>query len=419
MNIKFDEEAFISDLKTLISINSINGDCGPKSEYAPLGQGINTAIEYYIALGRKFGFRTKNLDGYCGYIEFGEGDELLGIIAHADTVALGIGWDSNPLECIVKNGNLYGRGVSDDKGPALLALYCMKAVSESDIKLNKRVRLIIGGDEESGVWKCIERYKKTEEIPSVSFSPDAEYPVVFGEKGMIKIKLFADEINQPADFSIAGGKIINIVPDYAKAIVNGKEYEAFGKPAHASRPELGENAILKLGTMLNNAGIKCMSTKLINLSTKENLNINISDELSGELTLNPSIISADSNSCEIYYDIRYPITANGDEIIKSINNAAIKNGFSSEVLFHEKPLHVPKDSHLVRTLSQIYRECTNDNCDAIAIGGGTYAKAFPNCVAFGTVFPGDEETAHAPNEYWSLDSIRKNFEIISKAIINL
>lgn len=419
MNLNFNEEAFIADLKNVIKINSISGNCGERTEEFPLGKGVNDAIEYYLELGKKFGFKTKNLDGCCGYIEMGEGKDLLGIIVHADTVDTGIGWNSNPLECVLKGEKLYGRGVSDDKGPALLALYCMKAIADNNIKLDKRVRLIIGGDEESGVWEGIKRYKKTEEIPSISFSPDGEYPVVFGEKGMLKVKISAPEKNAPNGFSFNGGKVINIVPDSAKATANGKEYEATGIPAHGSRPELGENAILKLGEILRSAGIDCMATKLTEISNKNDLNINISDEESGELSINPSIFSANESYCEMNYDIRYPITADGEKIIEKIRSSAAKHGFTTEILFHEKPLYIPKDSHLVKTLSEIYKECTNDDKDPIAMGGGTYAKAFPNCVAFGVILPTDEETFHAPNEYWSLDSIRKNFEIISKAIIRL
>ena len=419
MNLKFNEEAFIEDLKNLIKINSINGNCGERTENFPLGKGVNDAIEYYLDLGKKFGFKTKNIDNCCGYIEMGEGKDMLGIIVHADTVDTGIGWDSDPLECVFKDGKLYGRGVSDDKGPALLALYCMKAITDNEIKLNKRVRLIIGGDEESGVWEGIKRYKKSEEIPSIAFSPDGEYPVVFGEKGMLKVKISAKETNAPEGFLLKGGKVINIVPDYASASINGKNYESTGKPAHGSTPEKGENAILKLGKILKDNGINCMATKLIEISNKTDLNIDISDEESGELSINPSILFADETFCEMSYDIRYPITADGDKVIENIKNSASKYGFNTEIMFHEKPLHVPKHSHLVKTLSQIYKECTNNDSDPIAIGGGTYAKAFPNCVAFGVILPTDEETFHAPNEYWSLESIRKNFEIISKAIIKL
>ena len=246
MKLTFNKEAFTEDLKTLISINSINGNCGEKSENAPLGKGINEAIEAFLEIGKRFGFKTKNLGGYCGWIEMGEGEKMLGIIAHTDTVETGDGWTYPPLGCSVTEGGYYGRGVIDDKGPALLALYAMKAIADSGIKLDKRVRLIIGGDEESGGCKCITRYKETEEIPEISFSPDADYPVVFGEKGLLRVKISGKETAAPSDFKFEGGTVVNIVPDEARAFINGEEYFEKGIAAHGSLPEKGENAILKL-----------------------------------------------------------------------------------------------------------------------------------------------------------------------------
>ena len=220
MTFAFDKEAFTNDLKTLIAINSINGNCGEKSENAPLGKGINDAIEAFLEIGKRFGFKTKNLSGYCGWIEMGEGEKMLGIIAHTDTVETGDGWSYPALECTRTEDGYYGRGVIDDKGPALLALYAMKAISDKNINLGKRVRLIIGGDEESGSSRCIKRYKETEELPSISFSPDAHYPVVFGEKGMLRVKISGTEENISPDFKFEGGSVVNIVHEDAKAFLN-------------------------------------------------------------------------------------------------------------------------------------------------------------------------------------------------------
>ena len=174
---QIDKEQFISDLQGLLRIKSVRFDCGPETEKAPLGQGIYDAIEYMLELGRRFGFRTKNVDGYCGWIEMGEGDRMVGIIAHVDTVPVeSEGWIAPPFDGTVIDGRIYGRGTSDDKGPAMVALYAMKAVADSGVKLDKRVRLILGGDEEAGEWSCMKRYRQTEELPSCAFTPDAEYP---------------------------------------------------------------------------------------------------------------------------------------------------------------------------------------------------------------------------------------------------
>lgn len=419
MEFIFDRENFLEDLKTLIAIKSISGDCGSITENAPLGEGINDAIEAFLKIGNRFGFKTKNLDGLCGYIEMGSGEEMIGIIVHTDTVATGDGWTYPPLKCTVTDDGVYGRGVIDDKGPALLALYAMKSISDSKVTLNKRVRLIIGGDEEGGQWRCLERYKKTEELPAIAFSPDADYPVVFGEKGLIRLTVSGIEENISSDFTFEGGNVINIVPDEAHAFLGGKEFHAKGKAAHGSMPEKGENAILKLAKEISLLAPQSTFARLYSLTTAESLGIDISDEESGSLSINPSILRADSKKCTLSYDIRYPITADGEKVISSIMKAVEEKALTGEITFHEEPLYVPKDSHLVKTLSAIYNESTGDNASPVAIGGGTYAKAFKNCVAFGAMLPDEPETMHAPDEFWSFRSIMTNFDIISKAIISL
>ncbi len=409
---------FLEDLKKVISINSTNANCGEVTPDAPLGKGINDAIEAFLSIGQKMGMRTKNLDGYCGYIEIGEGEKMVGIIAHADTVEAGDGWDYDALSCTVTEDGVYGRGVADDKGPALLALHAMKEVLENGKSLGKRVRLIIGGDEESGGNRCIKRYKETEETPSISFSPDAEYPVVFGEKGILRVRIFGEEKNMASDFKFEGGKIVNIVPEEAHAIINGKELSAKGKSAHGSTPELGENAILKLAPEICLLYPESTFTKLVSLTTAQSLGIDIEDEMT-KLTINPAIMVADAKGCSLSYDIRYPLTADGENIMENIKKAAEEKGLNVEFGIHEKPLYVPRDSHLVTTLTKIYEEHTDFDSTPIAIGGGTYAKAFPNCVAFGIIFPGEEARIHGPNEFWSHESIKLNFDIIKDAIERL
>ncbi len=414
----FKKAEFLEDLKRLIAINSINGSCGEKTDSAPLGKGINDAIEEFLSIGKRFGFKTKNVGGYCGWIEMGEGEKMLGIIVHTDTVETGDGWSYPALRCTVTDDGIYGRGVIDNKGPALLALYCMKALKDSGIELNKRVRLIIGGDEEAGAWQCMKAYKETEELPSIAFSPDGDYPVVFGEKGLLRVKISGKEESIAPDFKFEAGKVINIVPDEATAFIDGKELHAKGKSAHGSTPEKGENAILKIASEIASLYPDSTFAKLCLLTTAEALRIDIADEMT-KTSVNPSVISADSTKCELIYDIRYPITADGEEVIANIKKSAEEKGLTAEIFFHDKPLYVPRDSHLVTTLSDIYKEHSGEALEPVAIGGGTYAKAFKNCVAFGAMLPDEPETMHAPDEFWSFRSIDLNYDIISDAIIKL
>lgn len=415
----FDEELFIKQLKEFIKIDSTNGNCGTVSEKAPLGQGVYDALEFILSIGKEMGFKTKMLGRKCAYAECGTGKKLVGIIAHADTVAAGDGWNTPPFECVLKDGVLYGRGVADNKGQALLMLHVMKAAEKAGAARDKRIRLIIGGDEESGVWQCIERYKKTEEIPDMSFTPDGDFPVVNGEKGMLKFRIYKKETGAKEAFSLTGGKVINIVPDAAQLTIGTKTVTVKGKGAHASCPQNGENAILKLADEYAELLEGTDALRLIKLSCKKGLNIDISDEPSGCLTLNPAITKCTEKECYMDYDVRYPVTADGDEVVQRVRRSAEENGFSFKLISHERPLYVPEDSPLVKTLAGVYTKCTGERDTTIIIGGGTYAKAFPNCVAFGASFPSVPDCAHTANEFWSLESVRKCFEIYTAALLKL
>lgn len=419
MDYKCNMQELLTDLNGLMKIESTNNAAGKITKEAPLGEGIKRAIDYVLSLGKSFGFKTKSLDGYCGYVEMGEGEEILGILTHVDTVEVGDDWSVPPFELTIDGDKAFGRGVLDDKGLTMVSLYAMKALAEAETPLNKRIRLIVGGDEESGNWKCMDRYKETEEIPVIGFSPDAGYPVIFAEKGILKIKLEKKLSKAEGFLELSGGKQINSVPAYAEARVNDKKYETLGKLAHASEPELGINAILLLVEELKKAGIKHSFLDLGEIATKSGFNIELSDEISGELTLNPAIASVNEEVAILECDIRYPISYKADEIKDLIADRVKIFGFSCEIEQNLLPLHVDRNGFLIKTLEKVYKEYTGDNAPPAAIGGGTYARAFDNTVAFGGTFPGEENRCHQTDEYWSIKSMEKNFYIIAKALAEL
>ncbi|MCI9234350.1 MAG: M20 family metallopeptidase [Anaerotruncus sp.] len=413
----WEEAQFINDLKGLLKIRSVNGDCGPVSERAPLGQGIYDAIEYMLDLGRKFGFRTKNLDGYAGWIEMGEGERLVAVVAHLDTVSVDPeGWVADPFDGTVIDGKLYGRGVSDDKGPAMVALYAMKAIAASGVNLGKRVRLILGGSEEAGGWRCIERYKKTEELPDCAFTPDSEYPVTFAEKGLLHLDFHRDLDDSIPPLSLHCGQMYNIVPAFAEAEFAGKHYEAEGRAAHAMEPHKGENALLKLCAQLRAQGIEHPFLSLAGIATAEGLGIAFSDEPSGCTTINPAIAHVDEKHASLCCDLRIPVTVPLEQVVGAAEKAAAQFGFETRNTSYMPPLYVKKDSPLVQTLQRVFQECTGTDLPPVSCGGGTYARAFENAVAFGALFPEDPVTYHQTNEFWKLDSIGKTFQIITNAI---
>lgn len=403
----FDIESFKDRLSELIAIKSENGT-----------KGVTKAIKYMLEIGNSMGFTTKDLDGIAGYIEMGDEslEKTLGIVVHVDTVGVDDNWTSDPFTLTEKDGKLYGRGIIDDKGPAVLMLYVMNELAKLEatgITPDMKIRLIIGGDEESGNNLCMSRYKLTEKEPDLSFSPDANFPVVYGEKGILRVKIYTDK---PIDgFQMHGGDRINVVPSFAKATVHGKEYTAKGEAAHASTPELGDNAILKLGKMLDIEGIDNPLVKLLNICDVNGLNIALKDSESA-LTINPAVIKADKDGIQLNCDIRYNIFAKPQEIIERIKESVLPFGFDATIDFDLPPLYVDKNSDFIKKLSCAYNYTTGDMTKPMVIGGGTYAREFKNCVAFGPEFPNDENVCHMPDEYWSINKIKQCFSIYFEAI---
>ncbi len=416
MTIHFDKQTVLAALRGLLQIKTVNANAGEITPEAPLGTGINTAINYVLDLGKSFGLTTKNCDGYCGYLEFGAGEEMVAAITHIDTVEVGDDWTVPPFDLTIDGDTIYGRGVLDDKGLTIVSLFALKALKDAKVPINKRIRLIIGGDEEGGNWACMKRYKETEEIPVYSFSPDSGYPVIFAEKGIMNIifeKTLADDV-PVLEFN--SGKQINSVPDYAKASFMGQTYEAKGKSAHAMEPDKGDNAMLKLAKELRAAGIDHPILDLLDRATKQGFGIDLSDEVSGELSLNPAIVHVDGNKAILRCDIRYPVTMKGSDICEIIQKATGDLGFSLKMDHETLPLHVDKDSFLVTSLQKIYRDYTGDTAAPMVSGGGTYARAFENSVAFGGLFPGEVNTCHQTDEFWSIESLEKNFDMIVTAL---
>lgn len=462
-----DKDVLIKNLQELIKIPSVHEE----SQNPNVPFGINTvkALNYILDLGQRLGFRVKNIDGYCGYIEFGSGDELIGIIGHLDVVPEGENWTHPPFEAKIVDNKIYGRGSIDDKGPVMASLYAMKAVmdycTKNSISINKRIRLILGLNEERD-WRCIDYYKAHEEIPSIGFSPDADFPCIYAEKGLISPFLIMDYSNF-LDKDIVLKNIncndnpLNVVPKYCSCniatknnittsninmvvnnliseynfnitteIVNDNELKiiSHGTQAHAAHPDLGVNAISRLIIVLDKlfknynivVPIFDLFTKYIGLDFNGNkLNINVPDE-SGELTLNVGKFYFENNDLKIGLNLRVPI----DTKFELIENrfSKICNDFENvccEFTGKKAPLHVSKDSYLVKTLCKIYNEVTSSNVEPIAIGGATYARAFDNFVSFGANLPGQKDMCHQTDEFISIDNLMITCNIYCAAIYRL
>ena len=460
-------DELIKNLQELIKIPSVHENSDTPNE--PFGKNTVKALNYILDFGQKLGFRTKNIDGYCGYIEFGSGKELIGIVGHLDVVPEGENWTYPPFEAQIIDNKIYGRGSIDDKGPVMASLYAMKAVmdyaQENSIFINKRVRLILGLNEERD-WKCIDYYKEHEEIPSIGFSPDADFPCIYAEKGLISPFLIMDYSNfLDKDIILknidCNNNPLNVVPKYCSCeivvknninlkdvnnlfqkfasennfnitteIIKDSELKiiSYGIQAHSAHPDLGINAISRLIIVLDklfkayNIVIPMFDlfTKYIGLDFNGNkLNINIPDE-SGELTLNVAQLYFENDNLKIGLNIRVPVNTKFD-LIENKFSSVCKEFYNVYCEFTGKkdPLYVPKDSYLVKTLCQIYNEATASNIEPIAIGGATYARAFDNFVSFGANLPGQKDMCHQTDEFISIDNLILSCKIYCKAIYEL
>jgi len=431
----------------------------------PFGKNVNNALLYTLSLGEELGFRTKNIDGYCGYIEFGEGEELVGIIGHLDVVPEGDGWTYPPFSGTVHNGCIYGRGAIDDKGPVISSLYAMKAVMDN-AKINKRVRLILGLNEETE-WKCIKYYKEHEEIPTIGFSPDADFPCIYAEKGFLSLKINADYseyLNESIVITSLNckGNAINVVPkecectlkidtskldsdllinqisttierfDYNIQIENLSDEEikllSFGVSAHAAHPNLGVNAISQLLVLLQyiynyyNLNISILHFFNTYINTEYNgasLGLSSQDE-SGDFTLNVGTINIENNIIKIGLNIRVPVTVSLNTVENTIKKIANKyKNITIEHLGAKEPLYIPKDNYLVSILCGTFNKITGLNTDPIAIGGATYARAFENCISFGANMPGHKDMCHQIDEFVEAENLILASKIYAEAIYEL
>lgn len=417
---------------------------------APFGRDVANMLELALDDCEKLGFKAKNIDYYAGHADFGEGkdEDALAILAHVDVVPVGAGWTKPPFGAEIAEGKMYGRGTTDDKGPAVAALFAMKAVQMLGLKLKRKVRLILGCDEESG-WECMKYYKTHETMPKSGFTPDADFPVINIEKGMLGLCLRARQTDKGLKIiEIKAGERTNVIPGEASArlkleagleekialavkklsikaeysISDGEiSLTVYGKGGHAAYPEKADNAIGRLLMLLKELGaqgaVALLADRISNEHDGKSLGIKLSDVQSGALTLNLGILRLENTEIYGTLDLRCPILASLDKLIEVIRQGL--EGFEVTVTNKTEPHYVAETSELVQELLNAYHEETGLEKKALAIGGGTYAKALDEGVAFGISFPGDVELAHQPDEFIDIEKFKLSMKVFTNAIIRL
>lgn len=446
------KEPLLKTLSESIQIRSVEDTPQPG---APYGKGVRQCLDHALAAAAALGFKTEELDGQMGWCEYGEGSEMIAVLGHLDVVPEGDGWSFDPFCGLVQDGKVLGRGAMDDKGPVMASLYALAALRDSGLPLRRRIRILFGTNEETGSNDM--KYYKSHggELPLMGFTPDGEYPVINGEKGIINAD-FHTEYAQTGPVrlvKISGGSAHNVVPAAARAEIecpkeqraqlmqaaaqssritcseteNGFLVSAAGENAHGATPELGVNAIGLLAKALTAlplsetlaARMQFLAEKIGLDTTGKALGIALCDEPSGALSFNLGTIEGDANGFTVRTNYRYPVTYRYEDCAPACDAAFAAAGFAKSHETHKACLYLPGDCELVKTLLQVYAEETGLPAEPKSIGGGTYAKAMPNVVAFGPIFPGDEVREHKPDEFMEVDKLMKNMQIYAQALYQL
>ncbi|SMB84882.1 succinyl-diaminopimelate desuccinylase [Desulfonispora thiosulfatigenes DSM 11270] len=445
------QEEMIKSTKELINIRSVEES--PR-ENMPFGEGVDQALKYVLNLGQELGFKVENIDNYAGHIDYGAGEEIIGVLVHLDVVPEGDGWTYPPYGSVVENGKIYGRGAIDNKGPAIASLYAMKALKDSGLSIKKKIRIILGTNEETN-WKGIDYYLKKVKAPDMAFVPDANFPVIQGEKGILIFDLEKKLAQKEGSrLKIKGGNAPNMVPDsceasiqlsksdqevYQKRLSEVKEakiefkeneliIKTTGISAHGSTPEAGLNAISLMMTVLGELPLEGEAKEFVDLYNGkigmgyhgENIGCALQDEVSGKLVFNVGMIDLDESKVKLTVNIRYPISYDSKRVYTGIQEKLKGTGLEITPLEEKLPIYLPEDHELVQKLMAVYREQTRDmESKPLVIGGGTYARALKNAVAFGALFMGEEEVAHQKDEYIKIETLTKCAKIYAHAMYEL
>lgn len=429
-------------LERLVKIPSVSAE--REGKY-PFGKECGNALDEFLAICKENGFEAENYDYYAGSADFdGSLPTDLGILAHLDVVPVTEkDWSFPPFAVTEREGRWYGRGCQDDKGGVIASLFAMKAVRECGYKLKSNVRLIVGCSEETGSELDIEEYMKRAEMPKSVFTPDAEFPVITTEKGMLRFEFGGDYPCEVIE-SIQGGTVVNAVPSEVTAVLkgnislpdaedidvsaeNGKTVLLCkGKSAHASTPQQGDNAFTKLFQYLLSADLpqadKAMLEALLNVfprgeSDASALGLNVTDN-SGSTTCVFSIIDFRNGALRCKSDMRFPVSLTKAKALDSIRAALEKQGFFLFAETGSEAHCTDPDSPFVQTLLKVYTEVTGKKGECKSIGGGTYVHGIEGGVAFGMEIEGEDNHIHGADEWIGIDTLLTSAEIFARVIID-
>ena len=437
-------DELMKNLKGFVAINS-ERDESTMDKDNPCGKGVSKALKFFEELAKKDGFEVTNYSNKIVEANIGKGDKNITIMAHADVVPAGSGWDQDPFEVIEKNGVLTGRGVADDKGPLLACYYGLKALKDNNMLGNYQVRFLVGGAEETTSEGMIHYfYELNKPQPTLGFSPDSSWPLIFAEKGIFNFKV-RDTFKIDKVYSIKGGVASNAVIERCEIEMdedaefeeyvnsqfkgevefsnsNGHRVVTFiGQAAHGSVPWVGKNAammaVYALGCFYKNEKLMSFFSKFM-MTRGEGLNVNMHNDEMFDNSLNLGIFKYENDNLYAVFNFRFINSTTFDECKSIIEENA--KPFNVEFGGCSPLLYFPKDSVLVSTLLKAYIDETGEkDAQPLSTGGGTYAKEAQNVVAFGMEEAGWDSKMHSAGEQVKVSSLEKAMAIYARAIVEL
>lgn len=449
--IEREKENLKNDIFSVVAIKSVSekGQGG-----YPFGEGCKDVLDKALSLAKDYGFKTNNCQDHCGYVLYGENENShrIGIFSHLDVVPEGNGWYNEPYKPVEKDGFLIGRGVADNKGAAMYSLYALRFLKEHGIKLNHDVLLYFGCSEETGM-EDIEYFINNENVPYFSLVPDSNFPVCYGEKGIMRFsftfKLPEATVLQNGD----AGLVINSIPAKAQATINKKlaekqvfndvklivsddstKFEASGIASHAAFPEGSKNAINVLASALLESGCLDSGSKRIIESIEaltscydgSSLGVKCEDKESGALTVSGTLLKIEDGKLSLSFDMRYPVTIKAEGIIDILTEYAEEKGAFFEIQSNSKPAYTPIDSPEVQILCKVAEYVHKRKLEPYTMGGGTYSRMLPFAVGFGpglsdapNLFEKGRGNGHQCDECILYDNLLKGLKATVIALINL
>lgn len=449
----------LRDIMRLVRIPSVKSAAEPNMPY---GREAKAALEEMIKLAQEYGFQTQVYDDAVGTADFDATARALDILVHLDVVSAQEPWTiGEPFAPCERDGKLYGRGVADDKGPAIIALYAMRAIKEAGIPLKKGVRLVFGTDEECGSSDLPHYYDKVPEA-EMTISPDAEFPVVVGEKGRIAAEIVTNYPVQTSGMhivSIQAGSALNVLPGTAHAVLENCHFETIvetcawhetrdqvtfivtplpkrrisiqcdGTGAHAAEPKSGNNALTALLDLLAHLPFAdCPSTQAVRTLARlfphrdfrgAALKIAMRDDSFGSLTMSLNTIDMREQRLIAGFDCRTPLCAEQRDLLTELTSIFKTRQFTIQNICYTQAHYVDPDSPFIRTLLSAYERYTGQQALPICVGGSTYVHALKNGVAYGCTMPGKDNHMHGIDECMDIDDILTAGMIYTQAILDL